>query len=49
MKDICTISEPLWKLTKNGMAWQWTTTEQNAFKALKDTISTKCMGCFLRR
>jgi transposase InsO family protein len=46
MKDICTIAEPLWKLTKNGMAWQWTTTEQNAFQALKDGISTKCMGYF---
>ena len=46
MKDICTIAEPLWRLTKNGMAWQWTTTEQNAFQALKDAISTKCMGYF---
>ena len=36
----------VWRLTKNGMAWHWTTTEQNAFQALKDAISTKCMGYF---
>ena len=28
------------------MAWHWTTTEQNAFQALKDAFSTKCMVYF---
>ena len=46
MRDVCTVSEPLWRLTKNGVPWQWTETEQNAFDAIKELISTKCMGYF---
>jgi hypothetical protein len=46
MRDVCTVSEPLWRLTKNGVPWQWTEAEQNAFDAIKKLNSTKCMGYF---
>jgi hypothetical protein len=38
------LGEPLWRLTKNGVLWQWTETEQNAFDAIKELTSTQCMG-----
>ena len=47
MKDVCSIAEPLWKLCKEGVPWQWRPeVEHAAFMALKDAISTKCMGYF---
>ena len=46
MKDVNMIAEPLWRLCKNGVPWQWTEIEEAAFQALKDAISTKCMGYF---
>ena len=39
MKDVCTIAEPLWKLTRSGVTWQWGHVEQNAFVTLKEAIS----------
>ncbi len=38
MKDVCTTAEPLWRLTKSGVKWQWGEAEQAA--------STKCVGYF---
>ena len=46
MKDVNTIADPLWRLCKTGVPWQWTETEQAAFEAVKELISTKCMGYF---
>jgi len=30
---------PLHNLTKKGVTWRWTTTEQNAFEALKEAVT----------
>ena len=46
MKDVCTIAEPLWRLTKKDVPWTWGEKEKNAFSGLKDAISTKCMAYF---
>ena len=46
MKDLCTISEPLWRLTRGKMDWSWSEVEQKAFDDLKEAISTKCVSYF---
>jgi transposase InsO family protein len=46
MKDICTVADPLWQLTKKNVKWQWTEVEQAAFEQLKGLISTRCMSYF---
>ena len=46
MKDVCTVAEPLWRLTKKGAQWQWSDAEQEAFEKLKNLISTQCMSYF---
>ena len=46
MKDVFTIAESLWKLTRSCVTWQWGNVEQNAFVTLKEAISTKCMAFF---
>lgn len=46
MKNFCTMAEPLWRLTKNGVKWQWGEIEQRAFEDIKQAISTKCIGFF---
>ena len=46
MKDVCTTSEPLWRLCKGGIPWRWTDVEQHAFDSLKEAISTKCVSYF---
>ena len=38
MKDVCTVAEPLWRLTKKDVPWEWGATEQKAFEALKNLI-----------
>ena len=46
MRDVCSVAAPLWHLTKDGVPWQWTEVEQRAFEALRELITTKCMGYF---
>jgi hypothetical protein len=46
MRDMCMITEPLWRLTKKGEVWKWTAVEQLALEKLKEAISTKCMAFF---
>ena len=46
IRDMATITEPLWRLTKNGVKWSWTDVEQRAFDLLKNAISTTCLGYF---
>lgn len=46
MRDICTIAEPLWSLTKANVDWKRGEVESAAFDALKRAISTKCVGYF---
>ena len=46
MKDLATIAEPLWYRTKKDVPWIWGKVEQDAFDAIKRTMSTKCMGYF---
>ena len=46
MKDVCTVAEPLWRLTKKDVPWEWGEKEQKAFDALKNLITAKCMSYF---
>ncbi len=46
MKDVCTIAEPLWKLTKAGVTWKWGDAEQKAFDKLKSAITMNCASYF---
>ena len=46
MRNICTIAEPLWRLTKTGAVWKWEDEECAAFEAVKRAISTDCVGYF---
>jgi hypothetical protein len=44
--DVCTISAPLWRLTRDKVPWKWDVEEKRAFNDLKTAISTKCMAYF---
>ena len=44
--NLCTLAEPLWRLTKDKVPWQWTDLEQRAFDAIKEAIEMKCVGYF---
>ena len=46
MRNVCKISEALWRLTKTGVEWRWTEVEQKAFDDLKAAISCKPMAYF---
>ena len=46
MKDVSTIAEPLWKLTKKDVPWNWAEVEQTAYDRLKDLITTKYMSYY---
>ena len=46
MLYIQSIVEPLWLITKVGNEWEWGLKEQQAFEAIKMTISTKSVGYF---
>ena len=46
IEDLAGITEPLWRLTKDGTKWQWNEEQQRAFTALKDAISTSCLAFF---
>ena len=46
MKDICTVAQPLWRLTKKDVEWEWGVREETVFGSLKELISTKCMAYF---
>ncbi len=44
--NLCSIAEPLWRLCKDGVPWQWTDLEQRAFDAVKEAIEMRCVGYF---
>ena len=46
MKDVNTVAEPLWRLTKKDVPWEWGETEQTAFEAVKELISTRYMSFY---
>jgi hypothetical protein len=46
IKDLVTITEPLWRLTRGNEEWRWGDVEQSAFDRLKTAISTDCMAYF---
>jgi len=46
VKDLCRLSDPLWKLLRAGTVWRWTEVEQQAFENVKTSITTKCMAYF---
>ncbi|XP_041361040.1 uncharacterized mitochondrial protein AtMg00860-like [Gigantopelta aegis] len=39
MSDYATMTEPLRKLTRQGIAWKWSQTEQPAFDKLKQSLT----------
>src|SRR6202008_1707798 len=40
VQDYSTLARPLFDLTKKTRSWDWTTTCENAFRALQDTLTT---------
>ncbi len=46
IKDLCKLSEPLWKLLRSGEVWRWTEFEEKAFNQVKKSISEKAMAYF---
>ena len=40
IKDLMTIAEPLWKLTRADAKWRWTHLEQAAFETIKASITS---------
>ena len=46
--NLASISEPLWRLTKEGVKWVWEEEHERAFTALKQAISEKCLAYFNR-
>ena len=46
MRNHCTVTEPLWNLTRSNVTWKWGQTENQAFEQLKNAISMKCMAYF---
>ena len=48
IQELADITEPLWRLTKDGVEWAWKDDQQRAFEALKQAISDKCLAFFRR-
>jgi hypothetical protein len=46
IKDTCTITQPLWHLTKKDVKWNWTSEHDKALDKLKEAISQKHMAFF---
>ena len=46
IEDMCTMTQPLWKLTKKGAHWEWSEREQTAMEQLKAAITTNYMSFF---
>ena len=46
IEDLCTIAEPLWELTKDGVPWAWNEEHKKAIYTLKMAVSTRCMAYF---
>ena len=49
IKNTCTITEPLWRLTKKGTEWNWTNEHDKALDKLKQSISEKHMAFFNKK
>ena len=48
IQELADITEPLWRLTKDGVEWAWSDEQQRAFEALKRAISERCLAFFRR-
>ena len=48
ISDMASITEPLWRLTKDGAKWTWSAVEQRALDELKNAITTSCLSFFDR-
>ena len=48
IKELAHITEPLWRLTKDGVKWTWDQEQQHAFEALKRAITDKCLAFYNR-
>ena len=44
IRDTCSTTEPLWRLTKKNAKWEWTEEHDTALHKLKQTISNKYMA-----
>lgn len=40
LKNLSTVAEPLYRLTKRGVPWKWKTEETRAFKKLKEMLTS---------
>ena len=45
IKDLSTLTEPLWKLTHKDMKWEWTTEHHRIFTLIKESL-IKTIGYF---
>ena len=48
INELAHITEPLWRLTKDGTEWIWADEQQRAFEALKQAITQQCLAFFRR-
>lgn len=46
IRDTCSITESLWRLTKKNVAWTWTEELDTALRKLKEAITSRCMAFF---
>lgn len=46
IKDLATISEPLWRLTKKSVRWEWNELHESSFNQIKLTLLEKAIGGF---
>ena len=45
MRDVCTIADPLWQLTKSDAVWKWGKIEQDAFEQpMREGRPGRCLG-----
>jgi hypothetical protein len=46
IENFATISDCLWKLTRNKVKWDWTDEHEKQFKLIKESVCEKALGYF---
>ena len=46
IKNFCTVAEPLRKLTRKNVPWEWTSEQQHSFDVLKQSMSAEVMAYY---
>lgn len=49
IRNTCSITEPLWRLTKKDVKWEWKKEHDLALDKLKEAISSEYMGFFNKK